>query len=329
MTEHPLVHLLRCVECGGELAVPTNPARLVCAACETFYETTGGVVRMLSGTAREDPGRRRTAESFAYEWSRFGGLRPEWEQNFRDYLRPLTPDELSGRLVLDAGAGSGRHSFHAARAGATVVTLDGGPAIDVARRNLPPEVLTVQADAEALPFAPGSFDVALCIGVLHHLPDPSEALRALAHVVRPGGRVHIYVYWVPGPRWQRALLRAVSASRRVTTRLPHRMLHAICYPVSAVLAATFVWPHRALRGRPRGRRIAAALPLKAYADYPFGVLVNDQFDRFSAPIERRYTADEVEEMMRGVGLTDVVVVANHGWVADGTTPRPVQPRAAV
>lgn len=320
MIEHPLVALLRCVECGGRLSGDAQEGRLLCSCCQTPYQAIAGVVRMLSRAAREDPGRTRTSDSFAYEWLQFGGLRPEWEQNFHDYLRPLTPAELRGRLVLDVGAGSGRHSFHAARAGATVVALDAGPAIDVARQNLPPELLTVQADAEALPFAPGTFDLVMCIGVLHHLPDPTVALNALAQAVRPGGHVHIYVYWVPEARWQQVLLRLVSACRRVTTRLPHRLLHALCYPISAVLAAAFVWPHMLLRRRPRGRRVGGALPLKLYADYPFGVLVNDQFDRFSAPIERRYTAEEVKTMMHRAGLVDVVLVANHGWVADGRRP---------
>ena len=66
--------------------------------------------------------------------------------------------------------------------------------------------------------------------------------------------------------------------------------------------------------------VADALPLKAYAEYPFGVLVNDQFDRFSAPIEQRFTRAEAERMMRDAGLIDVVVLPNNGWVCDGRRP---------
>jgi hypothetical protein len=109
----------------------------------------------------------------------------------------------------------------------------------------------------------------------------------------------------------------VTAARRVTVRLPHRLLHALCVPLAAVLAVAFVWPYRAMRRVPRLRRLAGALPLKTYADYPFGVLVNDQFDRFSAPLERRYTRAEAAAMLQRAGLSDVSVIANHGWVADG------------
>ena len=59
------------------------------------------------------------------------------------------------------------------------------------------------------------------------------------------------------------------------------------------------------------------LPLKAYADYPFGVLLNDQFDRLSAPIERRFTAAEVRRMLEAAGLEAITVLPHHGWVASG------------
>ena len=83
-----------------------------------------------------------------------------------------------------------------------------------------------------------------------------------------------------------------------------------------MLVLAVVWPYRLLRRIPRLQRLAGAFPLKTYADYPFGVLVNDQFDRFSAPLERRYTREEVFEMLQSAGLTERSVLPNHGWVAD-------------
>jgi ubiquinone/menaquinone biosynthesis C-methylase UbiE len=261
---------------------------------------------------------RRTAESFAYEWERFGGLRDEWEQNFLDYMQPHGSEFFAGLTMLDVGTGSGRHSYQADKFGARVVAVDLGDSIDVARRNLPDGVLTVQADANALPFEDGAFDFVMSIGVLHHLPDPGGALRSIARFARPGGRVRVYLYWQPPRGWHRRLLGLVTAVRGVTTRMPHALLHALCYPLAAALFTLFVLPYRFARRIPALRELAEGLPLKAYADYPFGVCVNDQFDRFSAPIENRYTREEVEAMMRAAGLDDVVVLPNHGWVAEGT-----------
>jgi 2-polyprenyl-3-methyl-5-hydroxy-6-metoxy-1,4-benzoquinol methylase len=157
----------------------------------------------------------RTADSFAYEWKHFGGLREEWEQNFKGYLQPLSEDWFAGKRVLDVGTGSGRHSHRAAMLGAEVVACDLGDAIDVARLNLPDSVLTIQADAEDLPLAEGSFDLVMAIGVLHHLPDTGRALRRIVRHARPGGRVHVYLYWVPKVRWHRWALRLVTRLTRI------------------------------------------------------------------------------------------------------------------
>lgn len=350
---YDLLALLRCLECGGAIHLERlseqsgypelGPDGLLhCESCDERYPLIAGTVRMLppalrsslradyplsrealeyepvsSEAERSGDVKQRTADSFAYEWNSFGSLREQWRKNFTDYMRPHSPESFAGKLVLDVGTGSGRHAFHAAELGARVVAVDIGRSIDVARRNLPSTVLTVQADAEKLPLEAEAFDFVMSIGVLHHLPDPQRALNKLVPLAHPGGHVHVYLYWIPEQKWQAFVLRLVTTARKITVRLPHRLLHAMCIPLAALLAIMIVWPYRLMRRVPRLRRFANALPLKTYADYPFGVLVNDQFDRFSAPLERRYTRVEVAEMLKLAGLTNVSVLPNHGWVGDG------------
>jgi 2-polyprenyl-3-methyl-5-hydroxy-6-metoxy-1,4-benzoquinol methylase len=348
----PLLALVRCLECGAPVELTELAERpgyphlgpdgwLTCAGCGESYPLIAGTARMLDRDGRADLGshypragirlpsappaergsvRHRTAESFAYEWEHFGHPRPEWRKNFVDYLQPHSPESLAGRLVLDVGTGSGRHSAQAAVFGARVVAVDLGRSIDVARRNLPVDVLTVQADAEQLPFALATFDLVMSIGVLHHLPDPERALRRLVCLIAPGGRAHIYLYRVPERSLHRRVLRGVTAARAVTVGMSHHRLHRLCYPLAIALWVSIVLPYRILRSLRAPPAIAEALPLKTYADYPVGVLVNDTFDRFSAPIEHRFTAEQVRAILQRAGLNEITVLPHHGWIGDGAVP---------
>lgn len=265
----------------------------------------------------------RTAASFGFEWRRFSLNMLEWERNFLGYVQPRGPEFFQGKRVLDAGCGSGRHAYHAARYGAEVVAVDLSDAIDVARENTrgTGRVYTVQADLYHLPFPPESFDFVYSFGVLHHLPDPEAALRNLVRSVKPGGEIQIYVYWWPERQpVKRLLLGAVRCLRTVTTRFPHELLYWLSYPLAATAYVLFVLPYRVLRHLPGCNWLAERLPMRQYADYPFRVCVNDQFDRFSAPIEHRYTRAEVEALLERAGLENVSVTPFWGWLGSGRKP---------
>jgi SAM-dependent methyltransferase len=89
-----------------------------------------------------------------------------------------------------------------ARAGVEVVSVDALPSEVELWRRLAPEACFKVADGRALPFADGSFQRAYSISVLEHIPDDGDerALRELARVVEPGGRIlltlpHADTYW--------------------------------------------------------------------------------------------------------------------------------------
>jgi SAM-dependent methyltransferase len=267
----------------------------------------------------EDPIARRTQASFAYEWTHFNDWRPSGDTNFDDYFAGVNLASLRGSVVLDAGCGMGRHARQIAPFAGRVVAVDFSRAIDQAARNTADvgNVDCVQADLFALPLAEESFDFIYSLGVLHHLDDTPRALRGLVRKLRPGGRLRIYLYW-KRHGWKGRLLRVATMARGITTRMPFAALRACCRVLSVGLFGFVVLPYRLLSSL--GVAAHDDWPLFVYSKYPFNVLYNDQFDRFSAPIEKRYDPEEVKRLLESAGLADVAVRPCFGWVADGTKP---------
>lgn len=106
----------------------------------------------------------------------------------------------AGETVLDVAAGNGNATLAAARRFARVTSTDYVPALlDKGRERARAEALNVQfqvADAEALPFADGIFDVALSTYGVMFTADHKRAAAEMLRVVRSGGRIGM-ANWTP------------------------------------------------------------------------------------------------------------------------------------
>ncbi|HMG49894.1 MAG TPA: class I SAM-dependent methyltransferase [Inquilinus sp.] len=109
-------------------------------------------------------------------------------------------DLRAGQKVLDVAAGNGNASLAAARRWCDVVATDYVPALlDRASERAAAErlVITVrEADAEALPFADGSFDVVVSTFGVMFTPDQDRAAAELVRVCRRGGKIGL-ANWTP------------------------------------------------------------------------------------------------------------------------------------
>lgn len=107
-----------------------------------------------------------------------------------------------GDWVLDLGCGEGRHTVEAVRRGARVVSVDIQPdGLAVIARNVgglggvdgPQRQLSVQGDANRLPFRDGAFGHVICAETLEHIETDGVAIREITRVLRPGGNLAISV----------------------------------------------------------------------------------------------------------------------------------------
>ncbi|MFN8058442.1 MAG: methyltransferase domain-containing protein [Vicinamibacterales bacterium] len=311
-----LLERICCPSCQSPLA-SESASQLRCPTCSRTVAVRDGVPRFV--VVPKDETAQRTQASFGYEWTHFNDWTLSGDTNFQDYFKGVDFAALRDRLVLDAGCGMGRHARLVAEHAGHVIAADFSAAVDQAARNLAglPNVDCVQADLLELPVPDASIDYLYSMGVLHHLADPQAALARLVRKVKPGGRLRIYLYW-KRHGWKGRVLSLVTLARRLTTRLPFGLLRAFCWLLSVVLWVGVILPYRALTAV--GVTAPESWPLFVYTKYPFRILYNDQFDRFSAPIEFRYDPDEVKRLMEAVGLEDVRITASFGWIGEGVRP---------
>jgi ubiquinone/menaquinone biosynthesis C-methylase UbiE len=96
----------------------------------------------------------------------------------------------AGDRVLDIAGGSGSYASAIVRAASVdVVGVDISESMIRQRLEDPRLTKNVVGDMEALPFREASFDAAMFVAALHHVPDPSRALQEALRVLRPGGRL--------------------------------------------------------------------------------------------------------------------------------------------
>jgi len=110
---------------------------------------------------------------------------------FLDWLAPA-----SGQRWLDVGCGTGAFTelvLTHCSPGSIVGVEPAAAQIDHARRRIPAGEFRT-ADATALPFADGEFDIVASALVINFIPDRAKALAEMRRVLRPGGMVTAYLW---------------------------------------------------------------------------------------------------------------------------------------
>ncbi len=305
-----LTDLLRCPECGRSLA--GTAASLGCENGHS-YPVVRGIPRLFDA-AHQSEEQTRTSEAFGYSWTHYPRDNPYTEEQWRDWVVPLTPEDFAGKQVLDAGCGLGGFIEYSRQWQARqAVGIDLSEAIDAAAARLGPANL-VQADLYRLPIRPGSFDLAYSIGVLHHLEDPERGFRAIVDTVRPGGLVFAWVYGRENNGW---IIYVVDPLRKhVFRRLPHGLLKWVISLPLALVLMPFV-------------KLAERVERMPYRDYLLWLGKRDTtfvhgvvFDHLAAPTSHYIRREEFERWFEAAGLVDVQISwrNRNSWRGLGRVP---------
>ena len=116
-------------------------------------------------------------------------------------FKMLRPE--AGDIVLDAGAGEGRHTFALCREGCRVFALDRDlTSLNKARYALKDmenkgfytkNVVILQGDNLRLPFPDHTFHKIICAEVMEHIHEDDKAAEEFFRVLRPGGDIAVTV----------------------------------------------------------------------------------------------------------------------------------------
>jgi SAM-dependent methyltransferase len=336
-----LLDYLRCPACNTQFDLIVLEERndqlqeglLCCTTKKHVYPIVRAIPRILPTAFEQEPefsGRHRemiakyrvnlvsdsfvalhsaTMASFGREWTTYNVQRPAEDEAYFRSKTGVSPDTLQGKLVLEAGCGSGRYLRIAGEAGATVIGVDLSAAVETAASVVAhlPNAHVIQANIFELPFSPASFDFVYSLGVLHHTPNTKQALDRLIPLLRPGSDLAIWLY----PRWPILVEAYNNLLRAITTRISLERMHQIAVATEPIgylklrLLTSKRWLDRALGQALR----ALTIGVSYHPDRE--IRICDTFDWFAPPYQWHHTDAEVEAWLRDYGLAQIINLS-HG-----------------
>lgn len=267
---------------------------------------------------------RQVVEDFGKEWATFNqqSIADQDLQNaFNQYFHIFPFEKISLNSVgFDMGCGSGRWAKLIANKVKVLNCIDpSAVALEQAKRNLSDFSNCNFECAAALDtqLPEKSQDFGYCLGVLHHTSDTLAGLKNCANKLKTGAPFLLYLYYRfdNKPLWFRIIWLMSDFARQVISRLPF----SLKLFTSQVIAALIYWPlaRLALLLERIGLQVRN-IPLSDYRHKKFYFMRTDALDRFGTKVEKRYTKNEISQMMTEAGFEDLIFSQSEPfWVVVG------------
>ena len=297
-----LISCLSCPSCKHRLN--NSGSELTCPNCSKGFPVVGEIPRFVP--------KENYAESFGLQWNRFANTQIDSkvgtnrsEIRFREETL-WDERDLNGKLVLDAGCGSGRFSEIALKLGASLIAVDYSSAVEASKQNLSaPDKLIVQGDLAELPILDQTFDFIYCIGVLQHTSELARIVKELLRCLKVGGEITLTFY--ENSSWH-VLWYSKYLVRPLTKRLPKAILlkviektSPIWFPLTSFL---FSLPGNLSRG------FRFLIPVANYVEYKYAnpkiardEAILDTFDMLSPSYDKPIKKSEIHSWVTDSGIT--------------------------
>ena len=263
----------------------------------------------------------KVVDDFGREWEIFTQEKltnKELEFLFNRYFKILDFSKIGKNSVgFDLGCGTGRWAKFIAKKVKHLHCIDPSEAIEVCRKNLSNlnNCSFHKAGVSALPIVDNSMDFGYSLGVLHHIPDPLQGLINCVEKLKPGAPFLLYIYYSfdNKPKWYFYIWKISDLIRIIISKLPYSFKKIFSFLIAlfiyfpfAKFSKIFVFFKISIKN----------LPLSAYQNSSFYTMFTDSYDRFCTRLERRFSKQEITDMMLSSGLEDIVFSDGEPyWVA--------------
>jgi SAM-dependent methyltransferase len=249
-------------------------------------------------------------KSFGHEWAAFDYSESEsgeaLDEQFLAYCAPVDLHQfnVNSAVAADFGAGSGRWTTRLLPYFSLIYALEPSDGANQVLKNKfknDSRVRILQETVGANSIPAHSLDLAMSLGVLHHIPDTGLAIRDVASKIKNGGVFLCYLYYKleNKPLFYRGLFLTSNSLRWVISRLPYAIRRLIAKIIAGVIYLPLASTARVLGNR--GKDVSN-FPLHHYANMPFMMLQNDALDRFGTRLEQRFSKNEILEMLDKAGF---------------------------
>ena len=261
----------------------------------------------------------KTVASFGEEWEKFDSFDDEEITKIgNEYFDIVDPRILNKEtVVLDLGCGSGRWSRYMSDKVKFIEAVDPSKAVVTAvklNRDLK-NIRVTRAGVDNIPFADNSFDLIVCLGVLHHLPKTAEALKKATEKLKPNGYFLLYLYYKLDNRsfFYKLFFWLSNSVRTIVSKLPSSLKHIVCEFLAVVVYLPLIFLARLVKKFFPKKRYYKLLPLSYYLNKSFTIIRNDALDRFGTPLEQRFSKNEIEVMMKNAGFSEIKFSENEPY----------------